>query len=165
MSTRPGVSRVFELLREMTEEEWLDLSWMLKRAGIDLHEKTWVGTPQEALELAELQGGSDRLRRVASEACGCAVGYATVVDGGPHEVTRAGVRDSPRMALHYARRVDCGPHEVTRRAVCDGDDPGAVYIYALHVDGGWHADTEAAVRGTQYEAAYAADVPREMSDE
>lgn len=78
--------------------------------------------------------------------------YAKSVDKMPRDDTRGAAAKKGSCAFWYALSIDHGPSEVTRKGACL--DPVYAAEYAIHVDGAFHADTWAAVKGTECENAY-----------
>lgn len=154
-----SIERVGALLMEMTEDEVDQLCAWLDRRGYSLLDKIWDGTSEAAVIRGELHGGTDRLRRIASESPKWAYEYAIYVDQSPHDVTRKGACASPGVAYQYARDVDKGPREETRAAACGNANDA--YMYAWHVDKAPRDDTRAAASRDAYRAySYAENVDK-----
>lgn len=120
------IERVGSELLEMSVEERLQVCRWLERRGMPQELVFFSGGPEDAYDSARRGGGSSFLRGMASKDAYYAYQYACEVDEGPHGVTRAGACQTPLRALHYAEGVD----------------------------GGYHEDTWAAVKGTGYEGEY-----------
>lgn len=64
-----------------------------------------------AVSQARRDGGTDELRRLASQHEAAAYHYALSVDGGPHPVTWAGVSKNFEYATYYAKYIDRYPRQ------------------------------------------------------
>lgn len=170
-----SLERLAKQIAELTVDERESLWSLLDRHGVDVVEDVWETSAKDAYDTAMREGGSDKLRRLASRKASFALMYAQDIDKSPHRVTRRGacktaacaiayaeaVDHSPRNdtreaastdamhALMYARNVDKGPHDATRTGACK--DPYWANLYANEIDKAFREETLAAVKGSCYE--------------
>lgn len=95
-------------------------------------------------------------RNIASQSPEYAYEYASQVDKGPHEVTRAGACKDHKVALKYALWIDQGPHADTREAV--SIDSQFAYVYANFIEGPHEYTRKIACLDPKIALEYALDV-------